>query len=215
MTATKMQRTTKRAAAGTPRSTPAEEGIALVDGNFRLIAISSGADAILYTIGGLSVGADRGASLSPNLLNRLNARSALNLAPILLMAQGRAYSCHVSELKAWREDITPPVLALYFKQERSVVETVFQVGEEYHLTDREQEALIGVAMGLSSKELAVRMNISPNTVKAFLRLVKIKMGSSTRAGVVGKLIDQSFGRTVEEQLHSTNHGLIVPGPNER
>ena len=190
MAAVKMRRTTKRTAADTPRSTPAVEGISLVDGNFRLIAISSGADAILHPAGGSS----GGASLSPDLLNRLNGRSELNVAPILLPAHGRDYTCHVFELRAWRDDITPPVLALHFKQERSVVETVFQVGEEYHLTDREQEALVGVAMGLSGKELAVRMNISPNTVKAFLRLVKIKMGSSTRAGVVGKLIDQNGGR---------------------
>jgi DNA-binding CsgD family transcriptional regulator len=53
------------------------------------------------------------------------------------------------------------------------------------------EALIGVAMGLTSKELATRMNISPNTVKAFLRLIMIKMGVTTRAGIVGKLFDQN------------------------
>jgi DNA-binding CsgD family transcriptional regulator len=191
MSVAKTGKTTKRAAAGTPRSIPAEEGIALVDGNFRLIAISNAAEAILYTIGGSSGESNGKASLSPNLLNRLNdARSELKPAPIFLTAHGREYSCRAFELTAWSDDITPPVLALHFKQERSVVETVFQVGEEYHLTDREQEALIGVAMGLSSKELAVRMNISPHTVKAFLRLVMIKMGSSTRAGIVGKLIDK-------------------------
>jgi DNA-binding CsgD family transcriptional regulator len=182
---------TRRAATDTPRSIPAEEGIALVDGNFRLIAISNEAEPILHTIGGSLGGSNGKASLSPNLLDRLNARSELNAAPILLTARGREYSCRVFELGAWSDDITPPVLVLHFKQERSVVETVFQVGEEYHLTDREQEALIGVAMGLSSKELAARMNISPHTVKAFLRLVKIKMGSSTRAGIVGKLIDKN------------------------
>ncbi len=60
---------------------------------------------------------------------------------------------------------------------------------EYSLTDREKEALIGVAMGLTSKELAVRMKISPNTVKAFLRLIMVKMGATTRAGIVGRLLD--------------------------
>ncbi len=191
MSVAKVGRTTRRAAADSPRSIPAEEGIALVDGNFRLIAISNEAEPILHTIGGSFGGSNGKASLSPNLLDRLNARSELNSAPILLTARGREYSCRVFELGAWSDDITPPVLVLHFKQEKSVVETVFQVGEEYHLTDREQEALIGVAMGLSSKELAVRMNISPHTVKAFLRLVKIKMGSSTRAGIVGKLIEKN------------------------
>jgi DNA-binding CsgD family transcriptional regulator len=190
-------RTTKRAAADTPRGIPAEEGIALVDGNFRLIAISTEAAAILYTIGGSPDGSNGKASLSPNLLNQLNARGESNAAPILLTALGREYSCRVFELSVSGDDFTPPVLALHFKQERSVVETVFQAGEEYHLTDREQEALIGVAMGLSSKELAVRMNVSPHTVKAFLRLVKIKMGSSTRAGIVGKLIDKNGRSAVQ------------------
>jgi DNA-binding CsgD family transcriptional regulator len=187
----KMGRTIKRAAGHTQRIIPAGEGIALVDGEFRPIAISNEAEAILYTIGGSTDGSNGKASLSPHLLNLLNARSESNAAPIFFTAHGREYSCRVFELRAWSDDITPPVLALYFTQERSMVETVFQVSEEYHLTDREQEALIGVAMGLSSKELAVRMNISPHTVKAFLRLVKIKMGSSTRAGIVGKLIDKS------------------------
>jgi DNA-binding CsgD family transcriptional regulator len=84
-----------------------------------------------------------------------------------------------------------PMLALYLKRDRSVADAMRQVGTDYHLTDRELEALIGVAMGLTSKELATRMNISPNTVKAFLRLIMIKMGVTTRAGIVGKLFDQN------------------------
>jgi hypothetical protein len=35
------------------------------------------------------------------------------------------------------------------------------------------------------------MAISPNTVKAFLRLIMIKMGVPTRAGIVGRLLDQN------------------------
>jgi DNA-binding CsgD family transcriptional regulator len=73
----------------------------------------------------------------------------------------------------------------------SLQDAVHRAGMDYHLTDREQEALIGVTMGLTSKELATRMNISPNTVKAFLRLLMIKMGVPTRAGIVGKLLDQN------------------------
>ena len=42
--------------------------------------------------------------------------------------------------------------------------------------------------GLSSKEIANRMNVSPNTVKAFLRLIMIKTGVSSRSAVVGKIM---------------------------
>jgi DNA-binding CsgD family transcriptional regulator len=58
--------------------------------------------------------------------------------------------------------------------------------ERFHLTDREEEVLQFLLEGLTSKEIADRMAISPNTVKAFLRLIMIKMGVSTRSGIVGK-----------------------------
>jgi len=41
--------------------------------------------------------------------------------------------------------------------------------------------------GLTSKEIAVKMNISPNTVKAFLRFIMLKLGVTTRSGILGKI----------------------------
>jgi DNA-binding CsgD family transcriptional regulator len=34
------------------------------------------------------------------------------------------------------------------------------------------------------------MKISPNTVKAFIRLVMVKMSVSTRSGIIGKIVGQ-------------------------
>jgi DNA-binding CsgD family transcriptional regulator len=39
--------------------------------------------------------------------------------------------------------------------------------------------------GLTNKEIAGRMNISPNTVRVFIRMVMGKLGVSTRSGIVG------------------------------
>lgn len=63
--------------------------------------------------------------------------------------------------------------------------------ERFHLTGREHEVLRHLLQGLTSKEIADRMNISPNTVKAFLRLIMVKMGVSTRSGIVGKAMSSS------------------------
>ena len=65
---------------------------------------------------------------------------------------------------------------------------LFQMAGEFNLTQREREAVELLVQGLTSKEIANRMRISPNTVKAFLRLVMIKTGVSTRSGIVGKLL---------------------------
>ena len=61
-----------------------------------------------------------------------------------------------------------------------------QLSERFHLTTREQEVAEFLLEGLTSKEIGMRMQISPNTVKAFLRLIMVKMGVSTRSAIVGK-----------------------------
>lgn len=64
--------------------------------------------------------------------------------------------------------------------------------DKFHLTQRERKVLEYLLEGLTSKEIGQRMAISTNTVKAFLRLIMIKMGASTRAGIVGKAIRSNF-----------------------
>jgi len=63
-----------------------------------------------------------------------------------------------------------------------------QLSQEFDLTVREQETVQLLLQGLTSKEIAARMDISPSTVKAFLRLVMVKMGVSTRSGIVGRIV---------------------------
>jgi len=62
------------------------------------------------------------------------------------------------------------------------------VSQQFNLTQREQEVLKHLLQGLTGKAIANRMNISPNTVKAFLRMIMIKMGVSSRSEMVIKII---------------------------
>ena len=64
---------------------------------------------------------------------------------------------------------------------------VSAVAQQFGLTQREQQTVELLTLGLTSKEIASRMNISPNTVKAFFRLVMTKMSVNTRSGIVGKV----------------------------
>jgi len=61
-----------------------------------------------------------------------------------------------------------------------------KVSERFHLTTREQEVLQHLLVGQTTKEIATGMEISPHTVKAFLRMIMVKMGVSTRSAIVGK-----------------------------
>jgi len=62
------------------------------------------------------------------------------------------------------------------------------ISEQFNLTRRERNALEYLLQGLSNKEIANRMNVSPNTVKAFLRLIMLKMEVSSRSAIVAKIM---------------------------
>jgi DNA-binding CsgD family transcriptional regulator len=62
------------------------------------------------------------------------------------------------------------------------------VSEHFGLTAREQETVRFLLEGFTSKEIGQRMDISANTVKAFIRLVMAKMDVSTRSGIVGRVV---------------------------
>jgi len=63
-----------------------------------------------------------------------------------------------------------------------------QISQQFHLTQREQQAVALLLQGLSNKEMAENMGISANTVKTFLHLATIKMGVSNRSGIVTKIL---------------------------
>ena len=75
--------------------------------------------------------------------------------------------------------------------------------KEFHLTEREMQVAELLVQGLTNKEIAMRLTISENTVKAFLRLIMAKMEMTTRSGVVGKIIG-SNGHGKERPSANTN-----------
>ena len=63
-----------------------------------------------------------------------------------------------------------------------------KAAEDFGLTRREQQMVELLIEGMTTKEIARTLTVSPNTVKSFLRLVMIKMGVTTRSGIVGKVL---------------------------
>jgi DNA-binding CsgD family transcriptional regulator len=80
-----------------------------------------------------------------------------------------------------------PAFAVLLERGAAGSMTSAELSERFALTQRECETVEYLLQGLTSKEIAARMNISPNTVKAFLRLVMVKMKVSTRSGIAGKI----------------------------
>jgi DNA-binding CsgD family transcriptional regulator len=101
---------------------------------------------------------------------------------------GRRYLC-----RAFRLDCNAPAkpriaMALLMERHSSGTDALSELTHQFNLTGRESEIVSLLLEGLTSKEIGNRMQISPNTVKAFLRLVMLKMNVSTRSGIVGKIV---------------------------
>jgi len=101
----------------------------------------------------------------------------------------RTYHCRSFPLNLNGNARVPDHPALVLLLERSATGGVklTEICTRFGLTPREQETVKLLFEGLTSKEIAERMSISPNTVKAFLRLIMVKMGVSTRSGIIGKI----------------------------
>ena len=107
------------------------------------------------------------------------------------------YICqaYLLECEAW--PLEQFVVVLHLEKRSSIDNAIHKAVMKYNLTERERQALEGISMGLSNKQLSERMNISPNTVRAFLRLVMVKMSVASRSAIVAKLLQD---RGVSERL---------------
>lgn len=100
----------------------------------------------------------------------------------------RTYTCRAFHVDCGADRKMPFDVALLLERHLSGVAALGDLARQFDLTTRECETVALLLEGLTSKEIAARMSISPNTVKAFLRLVMVKMDVSTRSGIVGKFV---------------------------
>ncbi|MGQ0593709.1 MAG: helix-turn-helix transcriptional regulator [Gammaproteobacteria bacterium] len=57
----------------------------------------------------------------------------------------------------------------------------------YHLSPRELSVITALAAGKTDKEIAMTLDVKPETVRWYLKSVRNKMGVSTRTGILHKV----------------------------
>jgi DNA-binding NarL/FixJ family response regulator len=108
--------------------------------------------------------------------------------PAITMFQSgrRTYEAHAYYVNALAKGAPQIAMAILLQRRSKGPSVLGQISERFNLTQREQQVLQHLSQGLTTKEIAQGMEISPNTVKAFVRMIMVKMGVSTRSGIVGK-----------------------------
>jgi len=164
-------------------------GLVLMDMSFKLIAFDQGAANIINCTA-LRNRSDTPAQLPKELMDLISSRKPHELACAKMHLRIGANDYHCRTYIKDSDDGSPAMIGLHLERLSSIADAVRAVGEKCNLTGRELETLKGIAMGLHSKELAQMMNVSPNTVKVFLRLIMIKMGVTNRGGIVAQILQK-------------------------
>ncbi len=60
--------------------------------------------------------------------------------------------------------------------------------EVFGLSPRETEAIQALQNGMTDKEIASALGISPETARGYLKTIRAKLGVSTRTAIVHKLL---------------------------
>src|SRR4249920_1004976 len=62
------------------------------------------------------------------------------------------------------------------------------IQQRYHLTEREQMVIIYLMLGFTNKEIANRIHLSEYTVKEHLKRIMHKTQTTTRTGLLARMI---------------------------
>lgn len=117
---------------------------------------------------------------------------------LFLSSGRRQYVCSTFPLEPFSRRVQNKLIGIVLTRNSRVADNLRRTCELYKLTPREREAVLLLSQGLRSKEIARRMNISAHTVRAFLRLIMLKLGVSTRSGIVGKISSPSTDELIDK-----------------
>lgn len=119
-------------------------------------------------------------TVDPLLFRRI-LNESVNSRLVQFLSGRRRYFCRVLRVNC---DAT----AILLTRRYDILTDLTRAREEFGLTRRESETVRYLLEGLTSKQIAKRMRISPHTVKAFIKLVMAKMSVSNRMGIFRRLL---------------------------
>ena len=180
-------------------------GFLLLDASLRPLYASEEALAILAYPGVPSKTNAFGNSLRTRILSLLHSNGDHNgFSPSKFLnevASGkRRYQLRAFSVKSNLGNGRGPAVALLLERNHRNALNLESVARKFRLTPREKETVDLLIQDLSAKQIASRMGISPNTAKAFLRSVMIKVGAENRTGIIGRILQASKAMNGEVSL---------------
>jgi DNA-binding CsgD family transcriptional regulator len=175
------------------KATTSSEGFLLLNSSMNPIFVNHVAAEILSYPQKPELHKNLDQFLASKINSTLVSRSSCGPGLVSKFQSGkRLYRCRTYRVNAMANGDSQASVAVLLERGSKGLDFLVDVSERFHLTSREQEVVEYLFEGLTTKEIAVRLQISPHTVKAFLRLIMVKMAASTRSGIVGKALATSL-----------------------
>jgi DNA-binding CsgD family transcriptional regulator len=165
-------------------------GFLLLDSSLRPLSVNAEAIEILSYPDKLANLSHHNALLGAKIQSGLVSPEMPDASPLVTEFRSgrRRYFCRSFFVESFPKDPSLTRIAVLLERGPSALTPLSLVSSQFNLTQREQEALGYLLQGLSSKGIADRMHISPNTVKAYMRMIMIKTGVSSRSAIVTKIV---------------------------
>ena len=168
--------------------TGAPAAIILVDADLEVLCLNADAVRVLSFPGGPAAAREGWHAIRSQILSvALPGVSGPSAAFRNFVSGGRRYRCRVFPLEVPRSRHGAPSAVVVIERDLPAWFPTAESLARFHLTAREEQAVRFALSGLTNRQIAVEMGISPNTVKALLRLAMTKIGVSSRMGILQKL----------------------------
>lgn len=123
-----------------------------------------------------------------SLKKHLGSLSAPNSTCVQCTESNATYALRVLPLDSPQKEGAPCIMVLI---EGITIKRKFdikQVQKQFGLTKRETEVTYCLTKGLTNKEIANALSLSPETIHDYVKQIMKKLNTTTRAGIVGKVL---------------------------
>src|SRR6266404_616933 len=165
-------------------------GFLLLDSSLSIVSFNDEAVRILSYPDNVAILKNSDLLLTETIRSRLITQQASGESVFVKQFKSgrRTYFCRAFLIDSHAKEPGQPTTAVLLERGPSGLVLLSQVCQQFKFTQREREVLEYLLQGMSSKVIANRMNLSPSTVKAFVRLIMIKTGVSSRSAIVAKIM---------------------------